>query len=78
MTTPPFSHPSEEDEYFFEEGCYILELANRADDPAVSVARARACVAELRIQARDIVGHYFVPFLLLFSLIGLVVALFPM
>jgi mannose-6-phosphate isomerase-like protein (cupin superfamily) len=41
VTTPPFSHPSEEDEYFFEEGCYILELSNRADDPAVSVARAR-------------------------------------
>ena len=29
------------DEYYFEEGCYITELHNRADDPAVSVARAR-------------------------------------
>jgi mannose-6-phosphate isomerase-like protein (cupin superfamily) len=28
-------------EYFFEEGCFILELANSADDPALSVARAR-------------------------------------
>lgn len=28
-------------EYFFEEGCYILEIANSQDDPAVSIARAR-------------------------------------
>ncbi|WP_148863543.1 cupin domain-containing protein [Marinobacter fonticola] len=28
-------------EYFFEEGCYILEMANSADDPALSIARAR-------------------------------------
>lgn len=28
-------------EYFFEEGCYILELLNTADDNSVSVARAR-------------------------------------
>jgi mannose-6-phosphate isomerase-like protein (cupin superfamily) len=41
VKAPPFSHPSEEDEYFFEEGCFILELANRADDPQVSIARAR-------------------------------------
>ena len=29
------------DEYFFEEGCFITELHNSPDDPAVSVARAR-------------------------------------
>ena len=29
------------DEYFFEEGCFISELHNSADDPTVSVARAR-------------------------------------
>jgi mannose-6-phosphate isomerase-like protein (cupin superfamily) len=29
------------DEYYFEEGCFITELHNTADDPAVSVARAR-------------------------------------
>ncbi len=29
------------DEYYFEEGCYIRELHNTADDPAVSIARAR-------------------------------------
>lgn len=33
---------AEEDaEYFFEEGCFILELANTADDPDLSIARAR-------------------------------------
>jgi len=30
-----------DNEYFFEEGCFILELHNRPEDPAVSVARAR-------------------------------------
>jgi mannose-6-phosphate isomerase-like protein (cupin superfamily) len=28
-------------EYFFAEGCFITELSNAADDPAVSIARAR-------------------------------------
>ncbi len=28
-------------EYFFEENCYINELLNTSDDPAVSVARVR-------------------------------------
>lgn len=33
---------SDEDaEYFFEEGCYILEYLNHPDDPAASIARAR-------------------------------------
>ncbi|MDO8890485.1 MAG: cupin domain-containing protein [Sulfurimicrobium sp.] len=31
----------ETNEYFFEEGCYILELLNTPDDPHVSIARAR-------------------------------------
>jgi len=30
-----------QDEYYFKEGCFIVELLNSADDPAVSVARAR-------------------------------------
>nr|WP_321466019.1 cupin domain-containing protein [uncultured Desulfobulbus sp.] len=30
-----------DNEYFFEEGCFILELHNTPGDPAVSVARAR-------------------------------------
>jgi len=28
-------------EYFFVEGCFITELSNTPDDPAVSIARAR-------------------------------------
>jgi mannose-6-phosphate isomerase-like protein (cupin superfamily) len=28
-------------EYYFKEGCHILELANTPDDPDVSIARAR-------------------------------------
>ena len=28
-------------EYFFDEGCHILELSNTPDDPTVSIARAR-------------------------------------
>ena len=28
-------------EYFFVEGCFILEMHNSGDDPAVSIARAR-------------------------------------
>ncbi len=30
-----------EGEFFIEEGCHILEMANAPDDPAVSIARAR-------------------------------------
>ena len=30
-----------EQEYWFEEGCHILEVANHRDDPQVSIARAR-------------------------------------
>lgn len=33
--------PDGADEYFMEEGCFILESWNRAEDPAVSIARAR-------------------------------------
>lgn len=28
-------------EFYFQEGCYITELANGPDDPEVSIARAR-------------------------------------
>jgi mannose-6-phosphate isomerase-like protein (cupin superfamily) len=31
----------ETDEYFFAEGCHIVETWNRGEDPAVSIARAR-------------------------------------
>jgi len=30
-----------EGEYYFEEGCFILELCNSSEDPQVSIARAR-------------------------------------
>ena len=33
--------PSESEEYYFQEGCHILECWNSPDDPAVSIARAR-------------------------------------
>ncbi|ADC62940.1 cupin domain-containing protein [Allochromatium vinosum] len=33
--------PAESDEYFMEEGCFILEGWNRPEDPALSIARAR-------------------------------------
>ncbi|WP_027357721.1 cupin domain-containing protein [Desulforegula conservatrix] len=28
-------------EYFFDEGCHIIEISNSGDDPDVSIARAR-------------------------------------
>ena len=28
-------------EYFFDEGCYIVEVSNHAGDPALSIARVR-------------------------------------
>jgi mannose-6-phosphate isomerase-like protein (cupin superfamily) len=34
-------HAEADQEYFFEEGCYILELSNSPEDPELSVARAR-------------------------------------
>jgi mannose-6-phosphate isomerase-like protein (cupin superfamily) len=34
-----FADPDEE--YFFIEGCHILELSNTPDDPEASIARAR-------------------------------------
>lgn len=32
---------NEADEYYFDEGCFILELSNSPADPNVSIARAR-------------------------------------
>jgi mannose-6-phosphate isomerase-like protein (cupin superfamily) len=34
-------HPRSEQEYWFREGCHILELVNHPEDPSVSIARAR-------------------------------------
>lgn len=36
-----------ENEYFFDESCFITELSNSADDPGVSVARARFVVQKV-------------------------------
>ncbi|MBF0470800.1 MAG: cupin domain-containing protein [Gammaproteobacteria bacterium] len=33
--------PKAEDEYFFVEGCHILEISNSDEDPLLSIARAR-------------------------------------
>lgn len=41
MTTPDIRRSDPEDEYYFEEGCFILELSNSPQDPDVSIARAR-------------------------------------
>ena len=38
---PRIRHLQPEAEYYFDEGCYINELSNDADDPEVSIARAR-------------------------------------
>lgn len=34
-------HSQSLEEYWFHEGCHILEVSNHADDPEVSIARAR-------------------------------------
>jgi oxalate decarboxylase/phosphoglucose isomerase-like protein (cupin superfamily) len=41
MINPIIINNDESDEYFFEEGCYILELSNSDKDPNTSIARAR-------------------------------------
>lgn len=41
MNSGCIHRPNESAEYWFEEGCHILELANSADDPDLSIARAR-------------------------------------
>lgn len=38
---PRILSPASDQEYFFEEGCFITELVNSPDDPALSIARAR-------------------------------------
>ena len=38
---PGFHHADESQEYFFAEGCYILELLNDRAQPGTSIARAR-------------------------------------
>ncbi|MEE9422041.1 MAG: cupin domain-containing protein [Gammaproteobacteria bacterium] len=38
---PDIYKPDIQSEYYFEEGCHILEILNSDADPSVSVARAR-------------------------------------
>lgn len=38
---PGIYKPDIQSEYYFDEGCHILELLNSNDDPLVSIARAR-------------------------------------
>jgi mannose-6-phosphate isomerase-like protein (cupin superfamily) len=38
---PRILSPAPGREYYFEEGCFITELVNSPDDPALSIARAR-------------------------------------
>lgn len=47
-------------EYYFDEGCYINELSNTADDPAVSIARARVAAGGVTRwhRLRDTVERY--------------------
>lgn len=37
---------SPDSEYYFEEGCFITELSNSNEDPAVSIAQARVLPGE--------------------------------
>lgn len=45
VETAAIIHPRDADEYYFQEGCFILELSNSESDPEVSIARARVPVA---------------------------------
>ena len=38
---PRIQRTQPDDEYYFKEGCHILELSNAPDDPEVSIAQAR-------------------------------------
>lgn len=41
MKKPNILHTPESQEYYFHEGCHILELSNSPDDEEISIARAR-------------------------------------
>ena len=49
-------------EFYTPEGCYILELSNTADDPAVSIARARVTPGKATRwhRVRGTVERYFI------------------
>lgn len=37
---------TQQEEYYFKEGCYITEVSNSASDPAVSIVQARVAPGE--------------------------------
>jgi mannose-6-phosphate isomerase-like protein (cupin superfamily) len=49
-----------ESEYYFQEGCHIIEMLNSPEDPAVSIARARVApgVTTLPHRLKDITERY--------------------
>jgi mannose-6-phosphate isomerase-like protein (cupin superfamily) len=51
---------NEADEYYFDEGCFILELSNSLADPNMSIARARvkAGVTTKLHRLKDVVERY--------------------
>lgn len=58
--TPHILRTPDSDEYYFKEGCHILEMSNSPADEAVSVARARVepgCTTRWH-QLRDTVERY--------------------
>lgn len=57
MSQARITSPDASAEYFFEEGCFILELSNSVDDPALSIARARVepeCITRLHRLAHQV------------------------
>jgi mannose-6-phosphate isomerase-like protein (cupin superfamily) len=59
---PSIRRFSPEKEYYFDEGCYILESLNLPDDPAASIARARvpSGVTTKLHRLRGVVERYFI------------------
>jgi len=59
---PLICRPLPSEEYFFGEGCHILETWNRAEDEAVSIARARVApgVTTRRHRLHDIAERYLI------------------
>jgi mannose-6-phosphate isomerase-like protein (cupin superfamily) len=57
---PRIRRAKPEDEYYFKEGCHILEMFNAPDDPEVSIARARVApgVATRRHRLDGITERY--------------------
>ncbi len=49
-------------EYFFDEGCHIMEVLNSEDDPSLSVARARVATGRVtrRHRLHDTVERYLI------------------